>query len=284
MLPCGSQATSVGRPSMYFSAGGAGAGGVASAPATTSGLWPSTITTRPGGIELDDHVRSLVDDPDVVLRIDAHRVRELEAVVALADLADVVAVLIELEQARVGAARVDKDVSLGVGRHAHGFAQIQAGGKLQEIRHRLVRDFGHVLRFGLGLRERRAGNKSRNTKADARDRLIAPPKNPKRKGTFPVESIRIDALDQSATRIPFNINFCIRRGLRVDRACCGSCIHPSAGSLYWASASYAPAAIFFHLLLRRLLLRRPRDAGALGFVVVLVVVNLAALPICCRSI
>jgi hypothetical protein len=51
-------------------------------------------------------------------------VRELEAIVALADLADVFAVLIELEQARVGTARIDKDVSLGVGRDPHGFAQI----------------------------------------------------------------------------------------------------------------------------------------------------------------
>ena len=56
------------------------------------------------GIELDDHVRSFVDDPDVVLWIDAHRVREDEAVEALADLADELARRIELEQPR-GAAR-----------------------------------------------------------------------------------------------------------------------------------------------------------------------------------
>ena len=35
---------------------------------------------RPFGIELDDHARHLIDDPDVVLRIDAHLLREQEAV------------------------------------------------------------------------------------------------------------------------------------------------------------------------------------------------------------
>ena len=152
MLPCGSHATSVGRPSMYFSAGGAGPSVVATAPATTSGLWPSTITTRPAGLNLITMFVPSSTTQMLSSRIDAHRVRELEAVVALADLADVVAVLIELEQARVGAARVDEDMSLGVGRHAHGFAQIQTRRKLQEIRHRVVGDLGHILRFGFGLR------------------------------------------------------------------------------------------------------------------------------------
>ena len=109
-----------------------------------------------GGIELDDHVRSLVDDPDVVLRIDAHAVRELEAVAPFADLADVAAVLIELEQARVGAARVDEDMPLGVGRHANRFAQVQPGRELQKGAD-LMRDFGDVLRLRLVLRKDRAG-------------------------------------------------------------------------------------------------------------------------------
>ena len=37
-------------------------------------------------IELDDQVRSLVNDPDVVLRIDTPRVRELEGIASLAKI------------------------------------------------------------------------------------------------------------------------------------------------------------------------------------------------------
>src|SRR5207247_1429549 len=51
-------------------------------------------------IELDDHARSLIDHPDVVLRIDPHVMREDETVQALADLADVLTGGVELKQAR----------------------------------------------------------------------------------------------------------------------------------------------------------------------------------------
>src|SRR5579862_8093222 len=81
-------------------------------------------------IELDDQVGPFVDDPDVVLGIDAHRVRELKAVKPLAYLAQVFAVLVELEKAGVGAARVDKDVPLGIGGYADCFAQVQIRGEL----------------------------------------------------------------------------------------------------------------------------------------------------------
>src|SRR6185369_7498428 len=82
------------------------------------------------GIELHDDVRGLVDHPDVVLGIDAYDVREHEAVDADADLADVRALVIELEQTRAvmredprsaerggrrPGARVYEDVSLRVG-------------------------------------------------------------------------------------------------------------------------------------------------------------------------
>src|SRR5262249_50226452 len=80
-----------------------------------------------GLIELDHVARSLIDHPDVVLRIDLHRLGEVEAVDTLADLADELAALIELEQARArlvegprrsdrrvggAGARVDEDVPL----------------------------------------------------------------------------------------------------------------------------------------------------------------------------
>src|SRR5207253_5868928 len=50
-------------------------------------------------VELDDHVRAFIHDPYVVLRIDPHGVRKQEPVQALTDLADVVSVGGELEQA-----------------------------------------------------------------------------------------------------------------------------------------------------------------------------------------
>ena len=105
------------------------------------------------GVELDDHVRPLVHDPDVVVLVDADRVRELEAVEALADLADEVAVLVELEQARVAAARVDEDVALRIGGDADALAEIQVRRQLEEVRHRRERDLGNVLGLGLRLRE-----------------------------------------------------------------------------------------------------------------------------------
>ena len=51
MLPCASQVTSVGRPNRYFSGGAAGCV-LSNAPATGSGRRPSTITTRPSGLNL----------------------------------------------------------------------------------------------------------------------------------------------------------------------------------------------------------------------------------------
>ena len=81
-----------------------------------------------GRIELDDHVRALVDRPDVVVLVDAHAVGERPGVEALADLADILAVAGELEELRgrrrigrtAGAvrAREHEDVALGVHRHA----------------------------------------------------------------------------------------------------------------------------------------------------------------------
>ena len=50
------------------------------------------------GIELDDHVRSFIDDPDVVLPVYTYAMRENESVETLTDLAHVLAGLVEFEQ------------------------------------------------------------------------------------------------------------------------------------------------------------------------------------------
>ena len=53
-------------------------------------------------IELDDHVRAFVDHPDIVVLVDAHRMRERPGIKILADLTDELAVGSELEQLRGG--------------------------------------------------------------------------------------------------------------------------------------------------------------------------------------
>ena len=123
----------------------------------------------PVGAELGDHVGPLVHRPDIVLRIDADGMGELEAVIALADLLEEIAVLVELEQARGGAAMVDEDVPLRIGRDAHRLAEIFAGRQLEEIGHRLEGDLGHILGLGLDLRERRTGTQHQGDGGDGRE-------------------------------------------------------------------------------------------------------------------
>ena len=86
------------------------------------------------GIELDHHVGALVGDPDVVVLVDAHGVRERPGVEVVADLANIFAVRAEFQKlrgaGRVGrsggvAARENEDVSLGIDGHAGDFAEIQ---------------------------------------------------------------------------------------------------------------------------------------------------------------
>ena len=167
MLPCGSQPTSVGRQKMYFCAGGFGP--VRRRDGAVDGRRPAAEHHQELALrtELRDGVRAFVDRPDVVLRIDAHGVRELEAVIALADFLDEVAVLVELPQPRVGAAVVDEDVALRIGRDADGFAEILAGRHLQEVRHRRVVDFGDVCAVAFCCATGCAGASSRNTAAAA---------------------------------------------------------------------------------------------------------------------
>jgi hypothetical protein len=78
---------------------------------------------------------------------------ELEAVHALADLAKVSAVLIELEQPRVAAARVDEHVPLRVGGDADAFAEVEIRRQLEEVGHRREWNLGDVLGLGFRLSE-----------------------------------------------------------------------------------------------------------------------------------
>jgi hypothetical protein len=110
------------------------------------------------GVELHDLVRSGVDDPDVVLRIDADLLREVDRVDALSDLLHELAGLIELKDARavviegpfvaerrhgMAGARVDEDVPLRVRRHAGDFAVRR---QREHVGVCVVIDVGHRLR------------------------------------------------------------------------------------------------------------------------------------------
>ena len=109
------------------------------------------------GAELGDHVGALVDGPDVVVLIDAHRMREFEAVIAAADFLEKVAALVEFEQPRVGAAVIHEDVALGVGRHRDRFAQVLARRQFQKVRHRREWNLRHILDGRLTLRKQSRG-------------------------------------------------------------------------------------------------------------------------------
>ena len=86
-------------------------------------------------VELDHHVRPLIDDPDVVLRIDAHLVRELEAIDTDSPFLHKVPVRVELEKPGVSAPVIHEHVSLRVGRDADAFAEVKIRRELEEIRH-----------------------------------------------------------------------------------------------------------------------------------------------------
>ena len=117
-----------------------------------------------GLIELDHHVRTLVDRPDVVRPVDADGVSERPAVEALADLAPELALRTEFEQLRRGrgigrpvrAVRAGEHVDVPPGVHgdARDFAEVHPFGELEEVSHRVERDRRHCL-----LSERGAGAK-----------------------------------------------------------------------------------------------------------------------------
>src|SRR5262245_48524454 len=102
--------------------------------------------------KLRDDVRAFIDRPDIVLRIDAHRMREFKTIVAFADLFDEDAILVEFPQTRVCTTEIDEDVSLRVCCDTDSFAESFPWRRLQEIRHRRVGDLRYVLNRGFLLR------------------------------------------------------------------------------------------------------------------------------------
>jgi hypothetical protein len=83
------------------------------------------------GIELDDHVRALVRDPDVVVFVDFYGVREGPGIEMAAHLAEEFSVGTEFQELRGGrgiggaggvAAREDEYMTLGIDGDARGFA------------------------------------------------------------------------------------------------------------------------------------------------------------------
>src|SRR4029077_6733550 len=94
--PCGRSGTGCGSRSgggsATFTAGASGARAAAGRPHRDR-LWLAAERQQVVslGIELDDVARSLIHHPDVVLRVDPHLLREVEAVDPDADLTDVLA-------------------------------------------------------------------------------------------------------------------------------------------------------------------------------------------------
>jgi hypothetical protein len=106
-------------------------------------------------IEANDHVRALVDGPDVVVPIDAHAVRLRPRIQPLADLAYEIALLIELEElgrgrakrraVRAIRAREDEHVAARVHRHAGDLAEVHACRKVGVVGDRREGDLGRAL-------------------------------------------------------------------------------------------------------------------------------------------
>ncbi len=109
----------------------------------------------PPRVELHHVAGHLIDDPDVVLRIDADLLGEHEAVACLSDLANEFSGSIELEQARstvrerpraaerhgrMAGSRVHEDIALGVRRHATDFPQVDVIGERQRTCGGIERD------------------------------------------------------------------------------------------------------------------------------------------------
>src|SRR5712664_3607128 len=106
------------------------------------------------GIELDDHVRAFIRDPDVVVLVDFDGVREGPGVEVVADFAEKFSVGSEFEELRgtrsIGGAGAvgtgeDEDVSFRIDGDAGGFAEMEIGRKFQEVGNRVVADFGRLL-------------------------------------------------------------------------------------------------------------------------------------------
>ena len=120
-------------------------------------------------VEPDHHVGAFVGDPDVVGAVDLDGVGERPGVEVAADLADEIAVAVELEELRGGggigrafgvAAVEDEDVALRVHRHAGDFAEIEVVRQFSGNRARNRRGFAALARAPLArpARRRRPGN------------------------------------------------------------------------------------------------------------------------------
>jgi hypothetical protein len=100
-------------------------------------------------IEPDDHVRAFVDRPDIVLSVDAHRMRKRPGIKILADFTDEAAVGSELQQLR-GAGGISGATGIAAGKHeyvffgidrdAGRFAEIHIRRQLQRIGNRIKRN------------------------------------------------------------------------------------------------------------------------------------------------
>ena len=109
------------------------------------------------GIELDHHVRALVGDPDIVVGVDLHCVRERPGIKVVADLPQIIAVGVKLEELRRrravgragrGASMQHEDVVLRIERDAGNLAQIEIGRQMQKIRNGFIRNGRDVLGEG----------------------------------------------------------------------------------------------------------------------------------------
>jgi len=108
------------------------------------------------GSEFDHNIRTLVGDPDVVLRINFYRVGIRPCIEVVANLPQKFPISAGLQQlgrgrsicgsCRIGA-REHEDLAFRIYSYPRNFAKIDIGWEAQEIRHRTVLNFGHPSRL-----------------------------------------------------------------------------------------------------------------------------------------
>ena len=112
-----------------------------------------------GSVEANDHVRALVDGPDVVVPVDADSVGERPPVEVLPNLTHELAARRELQELRRDRAEgrpgstarpgEHENPSLRVDRNAGDFTEVDVVRQLQEVGHRLELDGGSASLIGL---------------------------------------------------------------------------------------------------------------------------------------
>jgi hypothetical protein len=128
------------------------------------------METRPSGLNLINHyVRTLVGDPDVVLRINLDRVGIRPGIQVVTNLAQKFAVRAKLrELSGTGSVRgtcgiasgEHEYVPFGVNRYSRNLAKIKIRWKVQKIRHRTVLDFRDGRLLSTKRTDRRQQNKN----------------------------------------------------------------------------------------------------------------------------